>query len=455
MYNKKPSVVFITIDALRIDELGVFGYQRPTSPFLDQFTAEGINFKNHFSNSSQSPPGFFSMFASQYPSARNDWTTTDGNFEFISEVFQKNGYYTAGFATAPYISNFFGYDRGFDEFFQMGPVEEIDPVKRAALSALPKGWIAPLKSFIKNTIIGKILNRVRYAFLPQHAYAGAEAVNKKILGFLESYQGTKPLFLWIHYMDVHNPFLPAQEDMKAVGGTLSCFRIARLNRKHLQLTRFDPFEDVLHMTHRELSDLRICYDAKLRYLDNKIKELFAMFANHGLGKEHTITAITADHGEAFGEHFGIGHTERLYDELLHVPFIIRVPEYPARDIVSLTNAVDILPTLAGLAGVSYRKNRVRGMNVLDETFVNREYVVSHVAPNVGGMLANVDFARSTFAVRTDTWKFIKDFGRKREELYNLADDPLELKNIASENNPIREELSRVLDSHIAECNAIR
>lgn len=457
MPKNKPNIVFITIDSLRADHLGSFGYSRPTSPYLDEWVRGAVNFRKHFSNSSQSPPGFFSIFSSLYPLDRKDWSTTDGPYQFLPELFQRGGYRTVGFGSAPYISSYFGYDRGYDDFFYTGFEEEIDPLKKFAMKAFSANVFAGAKHFIKGTKIGKLLNRVRYFFMPQHAYAGADEINRSIESFFAGgKRSSEPLFLWIHYMDAHNPFLSSREDLRSVGSGLSQWRVRSLNRKHLKLTIFDPFEDVLHMTEKELAELEECYDAKIRYLDTRLKNLFSTLARFGIDDSNSAIAITSDHGEAFGEHHGIGHTERLYDELLHVPFFLKAPGISPKDVQALTNHIDILPTLAELGGIPYNSKATRGLDLMEvyRGANGHHRVFSQVAPNVGGLLSSIDFKRSVFAVRTSERKLIIDYARKREEYYDTARDPLELRNLKNKDEHAFLEMRDVLQKHIADMHVL-
>ena len=448
----KPNVIFIVIDGLRADHLGSFGYRRPTSKFLDAFAKNSVNFRSHFSNSSQSPPGFFSLFASVYPFARNDWTTTRGPYEFLSEAFQRNGYRTAGFACSPYISSFFGYDRGFDDFYYSGNPEDIDPLKKLTMRALSSGIFAAFKKFIKSTPFGKMLNRIRYLFLSHPAYSNSEVVNETFINYLSrADRRSRPLFAWIHYMDAHVPFASKQEDIRAVGGRLSGRRARHGDKKIYQLTRLNPFIDEERMNKKELADLELCYDAKIHHVDRNIEALFAALSRQGITRENSIIAITSDHGEGFGEHFGIGHTERLYDELIHVPFFLSVPGEKPRVVDDLTNHIDIMPTLASAARVPFSRFLTKGANILRGS--KEKYVFGEVAPNVGGMLSQVDFSRSVFFVRGKEWKYIRDYARKREELYHLPSDPLELKNLSAEETGIRNKMRILLREHIKKTKA--
>ncbi|MBI4085861.1 MAG: sulfatase [Candidatus Liptonbacteria bacterium] len=443
----KPNVIFIVIDGLRADHLGSFGYRRPTSRFLDAFAKNSVNFRSHFSNSSQSAPGFFSIFASAYPFMRSDWTTTKGPYEFLSEVFRKNGYKTAGFACSPYISSFFGYDRGFDDFYYSGCHDDSDAVKKTIKSTLPSRMFEMLKKFVKTTTIGKMMNRIRFRFLMQPAYSNSEAINEIVENHLSrSDCNDRPLFAWIHYLDAHVPFRSKKNDIRAVGGRFGARRANFLDRKVFSFTLLNPFVDEERMTVQELKDLELCYDAQIYRADRNLEKLFSMLSENGISRENSVIAITADHGEGFGEHFGIGHTMRLYDELVHVPFFLSVPGGKPREVYDLTNHIDIVPTLAASAGISLRSRFIKGKNVLKGS--DTKYVFSEVAPNLGGMLSKIDFSRSVFSVRGKEWKYIKDYAREREELYHLSEDPDELKDLSQTEVDVKNKLWNLLRVHI-------
>ena len=307
----KPNIILITIDALRSDHLSCYGYQRDTSPNIDRLAEEGVVFDNCFATSSGTPFASPGLFTGRYLSFE-----TKGKLEFLekaladrvttlAEYLKAEGYHTAMFSTFKnvYYRAGWGYEQGFD---------------------------------IYNCSI-----------------TGSEALTEEIMRFLDNYSGNRPVFIWTHYTDVHAPYSPLQEYLKIFENDKlykQDDKILELRPK--ELDPHDPFcnqislgyipPEVFHQDRYNLNYYIACYDAEIRYTDSCIGKLLRNV------KDDTLIILTADHAESLGEHnVYFSHGENIYDEVLHIPLIIKDAKFfkGGRRISTIISTVDIVPTI--------------------------------------------------------------------------------------------------------------
>jgi len=343
--GKKPNVLFILVDTLRADRLGVYGHARGLSPTVDALAREGVTFERCQAASSWTLPSMSSLFTSVYPAvhkvfdyyaaedARSGRDTSkisvlSNDYETLAEMFQTAGYSTAGFTLNPFMQGAWGFSQGFETYY--APDKEAD---------------------------GK----------------GSE-INQKALEFLEARTDkTRPFFLYLHYMDVHGPY-DAPADlmdplMQQVEQDTSKVPMSRLEAGALPRTIYLRLKAPLGSDpsrYNRLAGYReywlAGYDAGIAEFDRYFAQLKARLQQMNLWDDLLIV-FTSDHGEAFGtlrkssdsrdfafwEHGGAQHQEQT-----HVPLIIRLPGvFPAdRRVPGLARLIDIKPTLAALLGIS-------------------------------------------------------------------------------------------------------
>ena len=291
-------VVLIVIDTLRADHLGIYGYDRGTSPRLDAFARDAFVFERAISNSSWTRPAVASLLTSQTPFEHGihresrKHTLAEG-IPTLQRVLRDRGFRTAAFLTNAHYKA--GLDRDFDEL-----------------------W---------------------------HGRAPAGEVYDEVLARLDEL-GEERLFLLVHNIDPHDSFVhregfstrPASSTLRHTSRLLSARRRGFL------------FEDpvITPLGADELGELRDNYDGEIRYVDHHIGRFLDALAQRGLAEE-TVVVITADHGEEFFDHGSWWHGGTLYRELLHVPLMIRVPGMGAGRLDEWVAGIDVLPTVAELA----------------------------------------------------------------------------------------------------------
>lgn len=402
-----PNVILITIDSLRYDHLGCYGYHRNTSPNIDRLAARGVKFVEAISNGGITSTSFPSIMASALPPLEKDEATTMvKRTTTLAEVLRKAGYQTAAFHSNPWLSKFYGYDRGFDEF-----VDNSGMVRRVETRAKSMGGLAAKAAHKAGPLLRPILTN-----LHKIPVMSAEEVNSRAISWIESHDGR--LFLWLHYMDVHHPYLPPTEYL----GRLCDERVSHRQMKTL-------FQKMLgrppKLSQSEIETLINLYDAEIRYTDEIIGLLVKKL---GDCIPDSYVIVTADHGDEFGEHGRFGH-ESVYDGILRVPLIITGPGIKGgTSIEGQVALINLAPTILDIAGISSPPS-FHGKSLL---------------PLIGGKQGNragtistftdVRFGETSIAYRVPRWKFIyteslDGSGRVREEVYHLVNDPGETRNL--------------------------
>ncbi|MBN2154085.1 MAG: sulfatase [Candidatus Lokiarchaeota archaeon] len=328
----KYNVVLITIDAWRYDHCGFNGYPRDVTPRIDRLARKAAVFDEMYATGPCTPPSFCSMFTATFPFDRGGFSPLPPWKVTIAEVLSRHGYQTAGFTSNPQNSHYFNYHRGFRRFFDSLGASSKNPVTRQVLAHFERSGrrsnalynrLQSLKLF--PDIVQASLKRLFYRlFLGRSViyYVRARGITRRALkwfwyhyhpGGPQGGPASKPFFLWAHYMDTHDPFIPRWSDLAKVN--------PRFNKKEFDyVKRFPEYTDVLklHKRRRSLVDL---YDAELRAVDERVGFFVRKFKRKG-AFDSTIFFLTSDHGEEFGEHGDFGHRAHLHNELLHVPFMV-------------------------------------------------------------------------------------------------------------------------------------
>jgi len=323
---RRPNVLLLVIDTLRKDHLHLYGHPEPLSPAIDALAARGTVFENHFTHASQTVPATLSLLLSQLPAehgflpgtpnalTQNRWVYPP-ELLFLQEVFRDAGYETAALTANPFLMRSNGFDQGFESF--------------ATFSE------------------------------------SGEDLNRAAIGWLRARQRERPFFLYLHYMDVHQPYRAAarhhQRFVTEIGVKLLGNR---------PLAMFAPLD--LRYSHA-------LYRACVAYQDDLVGELLHELDAAGL-RDDTLIVLTADHGEEFGEHGGVGHGTSLYGELVRVPLVVVLPGRveAGRRVTHLSQHLDVAPTMLSLAGLS-RPSSFRGGSIFEPA----ERVLLEMGPWVG------------------------------------------------------------------------
>lgn len=430
--SNKPNLILITIDALRADHLGFMGYDKGVSPNIDNLAKESIVFKNAFSVGPNTFYSFPSILTSTYPLDYQGPEEIKEPRVLISEVFQRQGFITAAFHSNPYLSDYFGYDKGWDVFkdinFSIKSSVSGRFKKRfnkLLISTFPKifFWIA----YLKYRISGPKNTRVR-----------APLINQVVKDFILSLKKeNKPFFIWIHYLDIHTP-PPCYSEGKAcsyselMGDCVSSAIRANGNKGALKRFIRKNFKKYLAKT---IS----LYDEAIKYLDKEIGSLLNFLKEQNI-YQNSIICVTADHGDEFLEHGGVGHDTQLYSEVLAVPLLIKSEESvsASKVIEYKVSLIDLAPTLCDLARVG-KDPAFKGKSL----FNGREYFVFH--QSASSKKESHHLNQRKVACQSINWKYIIDHGDGKEELYNLFKDPKEQNDLSRSNLEVLSQMRKKVE----------
>jgi len=382
------NVILISIDTLRADHLGCYGYAKDTSPNIDKFIEESVLFKLHIANAPTTLPSHASIFTSLIPShhgAYNDRPLSEDAIT-MAEILKLYGYRTVSFNDGGYISTRFGFDQGFDLYHS-----SLDAAR------------------------GTLKNRVTRA-----------------IEWIEENQNGK-FFLFLHTYEVHHPYTPQEEFLALFEANYSGDLPSSISRDLL----IEINDNNLIIDEDDKGHIINTYDAEIRSMDDGFSFLVNFLREHNL-YEKTLIIFTSDHGEEFGEHGMMGwHGTTLFDEVLHIPLIIKFPNsaFSTSVVNQQVRSIDILPTLLDALDI-HSEGIFEGTSLINS--INGKKEKLYAVSEIGG------FGKS---IRTEAWKYYRI--RSSEMFFNLNSDPLEQTDLLSANLDTKEQLKNVLESFVS------
>lgn len=340
MTSKRPNILFIVLDTLRRDRLGVYGYLRETSPHLDAFAAQATRFERAIAPAQWTLPSHASMFTGVFPSVHGVTQSNSLLSEMqptAAEILRVQGYHTAAFCNNPLVGVLnHGLQRGFSEFYNYASAVPQRP-NETARSDLYRAFMSRFRPFARG--IGNQFARndglFRAALNPFWVPIWSKYINFKgstansiadLMDYWRAYAAggaEQPLFVFLNLMQSHLPFHPPQDYVDRVAPALRSDR-----RAYQFMGRFNadgaawaspPDPPLADWQQRVLSDF---YDAEIAFQDDHLGRLLRMLSEGG-ALDNTVVIITADHGEGLGDHGLMGHGFTVHQELVHVPLIIR------------------------------------------------------------------------------------------------------------------------------------
>ena len=376
----EPDIVLISIDTLRPDHLGTYGYERPTSPFLDEMADGGTVFEQAWSSSPWTLPSHATMLTARRPDhhgAIEENLPIDADAPMLAEALEPLGYRRAAFVTTPFVGARYGFDRGFDHF------EELIPEDFTLQTALD-----------------------------------ADSVATRVLDWAETLPEGAPAFTFIHLYDVHYPCEPP----------------APFNSRFNRVARPQElgYENYFHYQRNPLSPAQLQqqigqYDEEIVFVDSVLRDLCSTWA---ASRPNTIFVVVSDHGEEFGERGSWGHGHTLTPEQLWVPWIVWGEGIAESRIQTRVGLEDLAPTLAALAGTTFGP-----FDGIDRSPALRR--AGGDAGDPGAVLASTS-RRNTVKIRlhASPLDLIADLRNRQVQLYDLVQDPRATRNIASEQSNV-------------------
>lgn len=395
------NIVLISLDTVRPDYLGCYGYEKDTSPALDALAQDSALFLNCFSTSSWTLPAHVSLLTGQssrqhqvyYPYERFDSSTLT-----MADHLRQQGYTTVAFTGGGYLSSQFGFAKGFDRYQEL-------------------------------LLHGE--NAIRW----DEAEKLAEMAND----WIRKNRGKK-FFLFLHTYQPHDPYANLSPQGKSFLENSASWDQVNMEELLQDTGRFQTaFSDA------EKRNIKALYEGEVRYTDQMfVKSVLETLKQNGL-YSNTLIIVTSDHGEEFFDHESWLHDHSLYNEGIRIPLIIKFPQtrYSGKRLDALTRITDIVPTALEFAGIPRAGLEIDGISLIPIVQKNERSersVFSHLAlrssqdpPSVvslirGNLKIIVHRVIESPYIESRSYK-ISDY---QVELYDLAADPQETKNLAKE-----------------------
>ena len=425
-------IVFVTCDALRADYCGLYGGSVPT-PNLNRLAQKGTKFERFYATAPWTSPSLCSMFSSKFPMSMdpgqpsdqwaeavgchgpvmNYWLDDDGRTEI--ERMTANGVKTAAFTANPIIRQEEWLFRGFSECVGL---DHMTPEDRGFLWRMPALHTA--------------LGRVCPAILRERPIDTTRVLAQYANLFIRAHRNEK-FFLWVHFMDPHDPYDPPARFRTREGDwPVFCPSGGRFGSIDTETM------EKVGLSDDQKAYVRSLYEGEIRYVDEAIGRIERVLsATVGDG---AYLVASADHGEELWDHGRWGHAHTLYNELLHIPLIVRGPNVRRRPIERPVSGMDIMPTLAGLMGTRLR-DTWRGQSLVFDLRGGKRTLPPRPCFSQGTCY-NDDPLRSVISEET---KLILGLSSGNARLYDLAADPGERTNLAETQPEVVAELQRTLD----------
>lgn len=391
----KPNCILFVIDTLRADHLGCYGYFRDTSPNIDKIASEGILFKDSHATAIATGPGFTSIITGLSPIHHHYYLTPwnipnlidfDDSIPTIPELIQDHigGYTTAAF------DNLMNFSSHMDH--------------------LVRGF----EFYINVTRTSK----------PIHHHVRGDEINKRLIPWIKQHKNEK-FFLFIHYWDPHTPYNQPEEYRHIFHhepGSLEDLVVKEAPAGYRYVPGWGRVGELWEPFPDEGKPTIDLYDGEIRFVDHLVGEVFETLEDLKLADE-TVIIITSDHGEQLGQH-GIYEHGGLHEAVTHIPLIIWAPSILPSGVVvdGYVQQADIAPTILDLLGADHDiLKRFDGMSLIpivkgERKARNEIFIEDH----------------EERAVLSCEWKYIRNYFKRTEELYNIRDDPVEVINLASE-----------------------
>ena len=381
-----PNLILVVLDAANPYHMGCYGYERETTPFLDQLAAEGLLFTKAYAQANLTVPSTASLFTSTYPVTHKVWgidCRLSDKALTLAEALKEKGLATFAMVASLPASSFHNLLQGFEETVELFDFE------RGRLPSRMRKRVAWAEDFIG---------------------PGMEWVDRN--------KGRK-FFMYLHILQPHEPYNPPEPFLDEFVGEYQGWlkKKSRLTPKYLMGKR---------VTTHDLAYMKAMYDANLKYADYYLHQFFEGLEERG-AFEDSVVIVTADHGEGFFEHGNIGHANELFEEEIRIPLIIRFPErygWGGREIDALVQSIDLMPTLLELCGATW-KEALEGKSLLPLFMDTKKAVNEYTMAFKGSRDVKVDVSQA--ALSDGRYKLMLSGSGKL--LFDLFCDPGEEKNL--------------------------
>ena len=411
---ERRNIIMVTFDSLRADHCGFMGYSRNTTPTLDKLAKRGVYFKNAVASGVPTPVSMMGIFTGKYTDVDSTcvnpfvWRDELKNRSTLAQKLSKIGYFTGAIHENAYVSSFFGFNKGFNSYID-------NPTELRAKSSFVLKLKYRLHEFMTLGLrrLG-FTSEISDVLLKMGTCSPWEVYYDLILDWIEMVK--KPFFLWILLLDTHTPYIPPRyylDDTNSFEAYYYWLILGNACRSGSRIS-CDKIKKIIKI-----------YDNCIRYADLFVKRLVKDTSDCD-----PVYIFHADHGDGFGEHGIYQHTKPhyLYEELIHVPFLIYNVDTTPEKVIYPVSLVD-------MSGIIF--DIINGRDTIFDSAIRKKddtfYAISRTV--TGGA--------KKIAVRSYPWKLILGQG-KGFELYNLKKDPYESENVFMDEQDVAKEFLEIV-----------
>ncbi|MDJ0761755.1 MAG: sulfatase-like hydrolase/transferase [Myxococcota bacterium] len=392
-----PNIILVMNDTHRADHVGAYGCKKNLTPNLDALAADGVVFENAFAQASWTRPSVATLLTGRYPSSHTAIYKTSilpDEVTTVAEVLSQGGYETIGLVTNYNLTPFFNFDQGFADYTYLTP-------------NLPLWSTDTQSKLFLIEVIKQVTARLRgKKEVPEDYYATGDIVSDKALARLDKRDKSRPFFLFLAYMDVHDPYFRHPFDGYGISH------------------RANPNPDV-----SMAEEMRALYEGEVKFWDGTFGTLIDGLKARGL-YDDALIIVTSDHGEEFAEHGGFYHGTTLYDEQLKVIFIAKYPQNAGIAsgvrVSDWMRLMDVAPLIVSQVGLEIPKEW-QGIPV-----PQGKRPVFAEEDHQGNVLTSIRYVEAGEEIKVIRANPNNPRGLEPVELYRTDQDPGETENLADE-----------------------
>jgi arylsulfatase A-like enzyme len=366
-HHHLPNIILVVCDTLGAKHMSIHGYERRTTPYIERMTEDGgfVVYHRCLSPASWTIPSHVSFFTGLYPKEHrigDDHVCLPDNMCCLAEILKYLGYSTFGVTSNGLVSGLLNFHKGFDEFYEMWhffnsrnffEINQAFGLSKKDVKAELGRFLTLLRlsssrgdyTFLLKKFLDTFYKKINgiNAILKKSARATLRTIDtaKKIIN---TKNAENPFFLFLNIMETHNQYNPPSN--------INAFKRISPEARNDALKKYDWHHYARSPFSAETFEiLNILYDREVLFLDSVLWDFYSFLKSRAV-LDNTLLIITSDHGELLGEHGQFNHVFTLYNELLHVPLLIRYPnDFSLKgERNSLVQLHDIFATIADVAG---------------------------------------------------------------------------------------------------------
>jgi|GEM_PF-1452247 len=397
--SQPGNVVLVTLDTLRPDRVGAYGYSAAKTPNLDRLAQSGALFRQAYTPVVLTGPAHAAILTSGYPVdhlLKNNGQRIAGKRRTLAEIFREAGYQTFAAVSVVHLDGHYSsLDRGFQSFSS-------------------SGRLSPFMCLSAFRIANTVLTRLGFSGLWTPFRRGSLTVDD-FEAWLATH-GKAPFFAWIHIYDVHFPY--GAEESEAARAEVLCSGLVN---------------STANMDDPRIEQVSLLYDHGVASADAQLGRVLDALSKLGL-RSSTLIVVASDHGETLANpsverRYWCRHAD-VYEDTAHVAMIMSYPGKisPGVEIDSPVSLLDVAPTTLSLLGLDLGSQHFRGFDLVPllarrSSGKAHSCLMTQHAPNIPDL--------ESWAVRQGCWKLILRSPRGPVELYNPCQDPGESLNLAT------------------------